>query len=182
MVITRGKYRGLKLSTLTGNETRPTLAKVKEAIFSMLHNNVYDATVLDLFAGSGNLGIEAISNGAKWVDFYDSNYQAIKVIKDNTQKLKEVNYQIKKADYKNAIQEIINNKKKYDLIFLDPPYHLKLGEELVSTFIDNDIVSEDGIIVCETGLDENINDEINGFEKYKDKKYGQSKIIMFRRR
>ncbi|MDF9867610.1 16S rRNA (guanine966-N2)-methyltransferase [Bacilli bacterium PM5-3] len=181
MVISRGKYRGLKLETLNGENTRPTLAKVKEAIFSMLYNNVYDAKVLDLFAGSGNLGIEALSCEAKWVDFFDSNRDAIKVIESNTKKLKCDNFKIELMDYQNALNSLVV-ETKYDLIFLDPPYHLKIINSLIEDIYKKELLSEDGIIVCEYGLDEDVFDEYCELEKYKDKKYGKTKISMFRRR
>ena len=179
MVVSRGKYRGLKLKSLEGINTRPTLAKVKEAIFSMLNNHCYDAQVLDLFAGSGSLGIEALSCEASQVRFNDNSYEAISVIKENLAKLKCENYLITKSTY----QEVLKNepKEEYDLIFLDPPYHLKIINELIEKIIINELLAKNGIIVCECSLDEDIMSEFRDLFKYKEKKYGKTKITMFRR-
>lgn len=182
MQVNRGDYRGLKLETLDSLETRPTASKVKEAIFSMLYTNIYDAKVLDLFAGSGNLGIEALSSHASYVDFYDNSLAAIKIIIKNTSKLKLSNYTITHLDYNKALKNAVENNKQYDIIFLDPPYHLELINELVTTIISNNIIERNGIIVCESSMNEVINDTVLNFEKYKEKKYGTIKVTMFRGR
>lgn len=182
MQVNRGMYRGLKLETLDSLNTRPTSSKVKEAVFSMLYTKIYDAQVLDLFAGSGNMGIEALSSQAAYVDFYDNSIDAIKIIKTNTDKLKTDNYSITKTDYQQALDNIIMNNKQYDIIFLDPPYHLEIINDLLTKLISNNIIANDGIIVCESSIKEDVATEVLGFEKYKEKKYGTIKITMFRSR
>ena len=182
MVVTRGKYRGLKLSSLENYDTRPTAAKVKEAIFSMLDNQTIDAKVLDLFAGSGALGIEALSNGAAWIDFVDNNKQAIKVINKNCSKLKVDNYTIIFGDYQKVLTDLKRQGKQYNLIFLDPPYRLMIINELLKTIITNNIIEKNGIIICECSNEEQVLLEYLNFEQEKNKKYGKTKITIFRGR
>ncbi len=180
MNISRGKYRNRKIDTLESLQTRPTASKTKEALFNMIAFDVENAEVLDLFAGSGLLGIEALSMYAKHVDFNDSNPQAIKIIKCNLEMLNETNYTITSLDaftYLNTIKD-----KQYDIIFLDPPYGLKIINELVKQIIDLKIIKENGIIICESSLDEQVVAGYQGFEKVKDKKYGKNKISIFRSR
>ena len=199
MVVSRGKYRGLKIETLSGDQTRPTSTKVKEAIFSMLHSDVYGARVLDLFAGSGSLGIEALSCNAKFVEFYDVSNDAIKIIKNNLNKLKCDNYKLELGDYRKVLRNLTKNNKQYDIIFLDPPYHLHVITELVCFIYDNNLLAEHGVIVCESGEDEIVcenyygikkkefseektnKSNYQGLEKYKNKKYGSSIISLYRR-
>lgn len=183
MVVNRGKYRGLKLKTLDGDNTRPTLAKVKEAIFSMLQMHVYDANVLDLFAGSAALGIEALSENAKHVDFNDSAKEAILIIQDNLKKLKgENSYQISNDDYQVFLTKAKKADKKYDLVFLDPPYKQHLINEILLLLETYELLSEDAIVVCESELEEKVNEETKTLEMYKEKKYGSTKVRMFRRK
>ncbi|MDL2212076.1 16S rRNA (guanine(966)-N(2))-methyltransferase RsmD [Erysipelotrichaceae bacterium OttesenSCG-928-M19] len=182
MNVVRGKYRGLKLATLKNTKTRPTSTKAKEAIFSMLNNHIADVSVLDLFAGSGSLGIEALSNGALRVDFFDKNYEAISIIKENCAKLHDEDYTITKMAYQQALAMMVENNKSYDLIFLDPPYDFRIINDLLKFIITNNLITNNGIIVCELSLDEEILDEVIDYEKYKDKKYSSSRIVMYRRR
>ena len=176
MVVNRGKYRGLKLDSLAGENTRPTSAKAKEAIFSMLNQFVYDAKVLDLFSGSGALGIEALSSNALHVDFNDINKDAYKVISNNLNKLKDSNYKLYNLDYKQLLIELKQDDKKYDLVFLDPPYKLHLLNEIITLLKEYDLLNEDYIIVCESDLEESIN--VEGIEIFKEKKYGTT-IVRF---
>ncbi|WP_423364579.1 16S rRNA (guanine(966)-N(2))-methyltransferase RsmD [Mycoplasma sp. P36-A1] len=182
MDVNRGNFKGLKLETLSGENTRPTQSRVKEAIFSMLSNNVYDAKVLDLFAGSGALGIESLSNNAKRVDFVDSNIDAIKVINNNLNKLKDCEYKVHNIDYNKALINFKESNQKFDLIFLDPPYKQHLINKLLIDIEKLDLINEFTIIVCESNLDENVISETSKLELYKEKKYGNTKIRMFRRK
>lgn len=180
MRINSGKYRGLFLDSVPGKNTRPTTQKTKEAIFSMLYDQVADAMVLDLFAGSGALGIEALSRNAQYVTFVDSDQSANDVIAANIRKLKDAtNYEILKSDYMTFLN---NTNKQYDLIFLDPPYKLELMSEIIKMIIDQDIITPEGIIVCETALNEKVMPAYKEYVLYKDKKYGKSIIKMYRRK
>lgn len=180
MIINRGKYRNRSINTLESKETRPTASKTKEAIFNMIAFDVENAMVLDLFAGSGLLGIEALSMAAKHVDFNDSNIVATKIIKQNLETLKEVNYTISAYDAFSYLE--MNQDKEYDIIFLDPPYKLKIINDLVEKIINLNIIKENGIIICESSLAEQIFSEYQNFSKIKEKKYGKNKISIFRSR
>ncbi|MEG0284070.1 MAG: 16S rRNA (guanine(966)-N(2))-methyltransferase RsmD [Erysipelotrichales bacterium] len=177
MQINRGMYRGLKIDTLDGEHTRPTSAKVREAIFNMLMYDIHDAKVLDLFAGSGALSIEAISSNASFVHINDFNKQAITIINNNLSKIKSDNYKVSCLDYKDLLN---NSNDKFDIIFLDPPYHLELINDLIKMIDDLKLLNEDGIIVCESSLKEDVIDSYGLLSKYKEKKYGTIKVSMFR--
>lgn len=179
MRINSGKYRGLNLKTIPGRTTRPTLQKTKEAIFSMLYQDVEGAVVLDLFAGSGSLGIEALSNNAEFVTFVERDNRAYRMIEENLAKLKGAsNYEVLKSDYQVFLER---TNKQYDLIFLDPPFKLEIMNDLLKELIDKAIISENGIIVCEVPLKQTVLDQYQDYYLYKDKKYGQSAIKMYRR-
>ena len=178
MRIISGTARGAKLYTLEGNDiTRPTLDRVKEPMFSMLINYLEDANVLDLFAGSGALGLEAISRGAKEAVLCDNSWKAISVIKENVKKLRmEEQANILSLDYKKALDELTG--QAFDIIFLDPPYKTDYDIQAIKIIKDNKILAKDGIIVLETNSDEKIqeleNIEINIL---KIRKYGRVKLV-----
>lgn len=179
MRVNSGKYRGIYLNTISGRTTRPTLQKTKEAIFSMLYQEVEGAVVLDLFGGSGSLGIEALSNGAEFVTFVERDNKAYRMIEDNLKKLKGAsNYEVLKSDYQAFLER---TNKQYDLIFLDPPFKLEIMNDLLKTLIDKEIISEKGIIVCEVPIKQPVLDQYQDYYLYKDKKYGQSAVKMYRR-
>lgn len=179
MRVNSGKYRGLYLNSIPDRTTRPTLQKTKEAIFSMLYQEVEDAVVLDLFAGSGSLGIEALSNGSSFVTFVEHDNKAYHMIKANLQKLKGAhNYEVIKSDYEVFLTGV---NRQYDLIFLDPPFKLEIINDLLRLLIDKAIISKKGIIVCEVPIKQTVLEQYQDFYLYKDKKYGQSAIKMYRR-
>lgn len=178
MQISRGKYKNRKIESIKSLDTRPTSSKTKEAIFNMIAFNVENANVLDLFAGSGLLGIEAISMYAKHVDFNDKNIDAIKNIEHNLNKLEITNYTLSKLDAFKYLE--LNKEKIYDIIFLDPPYDLNIINDLLIMIINLNIIAESGIIIVESSLSEQILNKYNNFSKVKEKKYGKNKISIFR--
>lgn len=150
MRIISGTARGTKLYTLEGITTRPTLDRVKEPLFSIIQKYINEnSVILDLFAGSGALGLEALSRGAKKAYLCDKSYEAINIIKKNAEKthLEEKTIILNK-DYKKVI-ELIKNEK-FDVIFIDPPYKLDIAVKAVEMIIEFKILKEDGIIVLET--------------------------------
>lgn len=174
MRIISGQFKGRKLKTLEGINTRPTADRVKESLFNILGNKTYDAKILDLFAGSGALGLEALSRGASYCVFVDSSKDAINIIKENIKLCKqEDNSKIINKDYVEVLK-LLNDK--FDIIFVDPPY--SKGIELVVLENIKEILSEDGIIVVETDKSDILDDEINGLVKYDTRKYGRT-IISF---
>lgn len=174
MKIIRGILKGRIIKNYNIIGTRPTMDRVKESIFNSIQNYIEDSICLDLFAGSGNLGIEAISEGAKTCYFIDNNYRAINVIKNN---IKEFNIEDKsivvKSDYKKYLE---NTKNKFDIIFLDPPYKNKIINEIINIIIEKNLLNHNGIIICEYEFD----DVISNLELIKEKKYGSKYVKIFK--
>ena len=149
MRIISGKAKGTKLETLEGLDTRPTLDRVKEALFSIIQNQIWDATVLDLFSGSGALALESLSRGAKKAYLCDNSKKAIQIIKQNTTKTHfEKDTYIINKDYKRCLEELKN--EKFDIVFLDPPYKTNYGIDAIKYITENHMLTNDGIIIFET--------------------------------
>lgn len=184
MRVISGKSRGKKLVSLEGDNTRPTLDRVKEALFNKIQFNVQDAVVLDLFAGSGALGVEALSRGAKEVVFCDKVQEAIKVIKQNVTNTNNLDKSlIINKDYNEVLENMAKQNKKFDLVFLDPPYKTNLAIESLQKIIMSDLLTEDGIVVIETD-DINKEKEILKIEKieiFDKRKYGSVWLIFIRK-
>ena len=169
MRIISGTARGLKLQSPEGLDTRPTLDNVKEAIFSMLFLKCRGARVLDLFAGSGALGIEALSRGAQSAVFVDANPKACSVIKANLEKARlSENADVFGMD---AAKYLHREQEGFDIIFLDPPYALGLYDEVLELIYARKLLTPDGVIVCE--FDNGINVDIKNYRLLKDKRYGR---------
>ncbi len=173
MRVVSGKYRGKILKEFELDSTKPTTDRVKESIFNLIQFDVADAVVLDLFSGTGALGIESISRGAKKVVFVDCNQQAIKIIKENLKGV-EGDFIVFKEDYKTFLNY---NKIKFDIVLLDPPYKTNFGIEAIEMLIKKDLLADDAIIIFETSEDNNFDLDYEGFE-IKKKKYG--KIVVFK--
>ena len=154
MRIVGGKYRRRLISYPSdfeqNYETRPTKDRVREAIFSALTNYIEDSYVLDLFAGSGALGIEALSREAKYCDFVDVRKDAFKVISNNLSSLGISNAKVYLSDYKKALDTLKNLNKKYSLVLLDPPYKMDIYQEVIDYLVNNNMLEEDAIIVLES--------------------------------
>ena len=184
MRVISGKSRGKKLLSLDGDNTRPTLDRVKEALFNKLQFDIQDAVVLDLFAGTGALGIEALSRGAKKIVFCDKSPEAIKVIKKNVASTyNEEKSIIINKDYNDVLEEIIIQNEKFDIVFLDPPYKTNLAIDSLQKIIMSDLLTEEGIIVIETD-DINKEKEILKIEKveiFDKRKYGSVWLIFIRK-
>ena len=166
MRIIAGKYKAKVINSPKTEKTRPTLDRVKEAMFSILNPYIENSNVLDLFSGTGNLGIEAISRGAKFAWLNDKENIAISTIISNIEltNLKSC-VKITKKDYIKCLRQIQNQNMYFDIIFLDPPYDSKFAIETLKYISDNkEILSKDGIIVYET--DKNF---ISKLEKNKSK-------------
>ncbi len=147
MRIISGKYKGRVLKGFDIDGTRPTMDRIKESLFGIIQNNIKYSNCLDLFAGSGSLGIEALSNGANMCYFVDNNKEVIKILKENTKNID--NLEIIKDDYLSALKTLSNKNIKFDVIFLDPPYKLNLINPSIKKIIEYDLLSDNGIIICE---------------------------------
>lgn len=180
MKIISGKYKGRVLKGFDIKGTRPTMDRVKESVFAMIQDYIRDSIVLDLYSGSGNLGIEAISNGAKKAYLVDNNKIAIDTINENIKTLNITNAKVIKGDAINVLDSILNEKIKLDIIFLDPPYETNELDKAL-TFINNslNLLSKDCLIVCETTLDIDYS-KYNNFEIYKTRKYSDKIVTILK--
>ena len=182
MRIISGKNRGAKLYTLEGLDTRPTLDRVKEPLFSIIGLQIPDAVILDLFAGSGAVGLEMVSRGAKKAILCDNSAKAIRIIEQNVDKLKVAEeVQIIKADYKKVLEQL--KKEKFDIVFLDPPYETNFASIACQKIAEYDMLTEDGIIIIETDRKDDVKKEIfalNKFEIYDERKYGRANLIFLK--
>ncbi len=171
MRVISGKYRGKKLQGFDITGTRPTMDRVKESLFGMIQDKIPKSHCLDLFAGSGALGIEALSMGALSCDFVDNNIISFNVLKENTKDLTE-KITVVHADYKKYLKMA---NKSYDVIFLDPPYQSGLLNKALKYISEYDLLNENGIIICEYENEE----PRTKLTEYKMKNYGTKKIKIF---
>ena len=172
MRVISGKYRGKKIEGYDINGTRPTMDRVKESLFAIIQNKIIDSICLDLFAGSGALGIEALSCGARECDFVDNNPLTIKALKKNLNNIENAN--IFNMDY----QKYLNGtQKQFDIIFLDPPYSLNLITEAIKKIIENNLLKEEGLIICEYETEK----IITSLKIIKEKKYGSKNIMILKK-
>lgn len=175
-----GKLKGIRILTPKGKNTRPTTDRVKESMFNIIQNYVKGAKVLDLFAGSGNLGIESLSRGSLSVDFVDCSKESISIIKENLIKLKfEDCTRVIMKDFESAIKEFLSEGKRFDLIFLDPPYKKQFFTKALTMLADNDIVEDDGLIVVESEKDENLPQNVLNLNIWKQVIYGGTKLTFY---
>ena len=153
MRIISGKARGTKLFTLDGLNTRPTLDRVKEPLFSIIQEYVLDSDVLDLFAGSGALGLEALSRGAKSVILCDNSKEAVDIIYKNITKTK-LNAEVINNDFVKTLKRL--DGRQFDIIFLDPPYETNYLEEAINKIVELNLLKENGLIIAETDNQEKV--------------------------
>jgi len=182
MRVISGKHRRILLDGYDIDGIRPTMDKVKEAIFGMISPYISGSSCLDLFSGSASLGIEALSNGASFVYFVDNYKKAIEVTKKNIDKLGLVDScSIIFDDYKNALKKLTEKNKKFDIIFLDPPYSKIKISSLLKEINDMNLLLDDGIVVCEYE-DELLDNEYDDLTLIKDRKYGKTYIKVYKKR
>lgn len=183
MRVISGKARGTKLSSIESLSTRPTLDRVKESLFNIIQNNLKGAVVLDLFAGSGQLGIEALSRGADKAYLCDINRDAVKMIKQNLEKTKLKDKAVViNEDYKRALRTL-NTNEKFDIIFIDPPYKEDIAVDSIIDIIHESRLKENGIMIIETDEIERDLREINKIENIKiidQRKYGRASLIFIK--
>ena len=175
-----GTARGTKLNSREDISTRPTLDRVKESLFNILNNKIDGSVVLDLFAGSGAIGIEFLSRGCKKAYMCDKSQEAIRYVKDNLKKTHlEENAIVSNKDYAKFLKELSNQNIKFDIIFLDPPYELNISKEAIRLILELGLLNEDGIIIIESDeKDREIKNLENlNVEVYDSRKYGRANLI-----
>ena len=174
-----GSARGLKLNTPGDDRVRPTTDRVKESMFNIVQDWVHDSQVLDLFAGSGALGIEALSRGASQAVFCDNSLDSIKIIKSNIEKARVADRsQIVSGDFKRCLRDMEAKNQSFDMIFVDPPYYEGLFEEVLDTIRSCKILKKDGIVIVEHDAKKPIG-QVEGLEVYKEKKYGITMLTFY---
>ena len=178
MKIISGKYKGRNLEGHNLDGTRPTMERVKESLFAIIQNHVDEAVVLDLFSGSGNLGIEALSEGASYAYLVDFNKKAADTIKKNLNTIGIKEAEVINLDYKKALNYL--KDKKIDLIFLDPPYKTDFIEQSIKLIDEYNMLNEDGLIICENdSLDKIVYPD--NYEVVKDRKYGDKWVVILKK-
>ena len=179
MRVITGKARGVQLKTPEGLTTRPTADRVKEALFSIINFDIPGARVLDLFGGTGQLGIEALSRGAKSAVFVDTGEPACRLIRENLRRAKlEDSAKVIRADYMDYLKRCREN---FDIILLDPPYAEVFLENALKCITEIDILQSGGIIVTERPLGKELPWDFDGYVRSKDYKYGKTLLTIYRK-
>ena len=180
MRIISGSLKGRVIKSYDIPGTRPTMARVKESVFAIIQNKVQDSIVLDLFSGSGNLGIESISNGSRLCYFNDINRECVKRINESIKEFNIVdNAVVLNKGWDNCLEYLRNSNVKFDLVFLDPPYKIENLNEVIEKVLKYELLNEDGIIICE--VSNNYLNSFVGLEMIKNKKYGDKIVIIYRK-
>lgn len=179
MRIISGSLKGRTINNYNIIGTRPTMDRVKESVFATIYSKIEDSIVLDLFCGSGSLGIEAISNGSKYCYFNDSNKIVINKLKTILKEFKiedKCYYTI--LDYNLALKYYKDNNIKFDIVFLDPPYKDLIIEDILNTLDNYKLLNKDSLVICE--YSSSINNENNNYELIKNKRYGDKYINIYK--
>lgn len=179
MRVITGKAKGISLKTPQGFLTRPTADRVKEALFSIIRFDIPGASVLDLFGGTGQLGIEALSQGAKQAVFVDAREDACRLIRENLKRTHlEGEGRVVRCDY---LEYLRRCREQYDIIFLDPPYAESYLENALNLITEIDILHSGGIIVAERPLGKELDNAFPGYSRSKDYKYGKTLLTIYRK-
>ena len=175
-----GIAKGHILKTVKGTTTRPTSGRVKEALFNIIACNIENSTVLDTFAGTGSLGIEALSRGAGRAVFLDKSVECCQIIKENLSHTKLADKaEVYPTDFANGIEKLFKKGIQFDLILLDPPYNKNFIQETLKILIKNDIMKDDGIIIAEHSTSDSLSETIGRFELIDTRKYGDTMISIY---
>ena len=179
MRVITGTARSTPLKAPRGLETRPTLDQVKEGLFSAIQFDVPGARALDLFAGSGQLGIEALSRGAARAVFVDCRREALDVVRENLAKTRlETRAQVVRMDY---MAYLASCREQFDLIFLDPPYAEVFLENALNRISEIDILSHRGIIICERPIEKQLSSRFGALTLTKTYRYGKTAVSLYRK-
>lgn len=180
--IVAGTARGRKLETPEGLDTRPTLDRVKEAAMGSLQFRLAGSRVLDLFSGSGNLGIEALSRGASFAVFNDYAQNCASIIRQNVQTLGfSERALVWNLDYAAALKELSDRGERFDIVFLDAPYRNGLGEQAARKVLELGLLKEDGVLYLEYATDEPPKAPFDGMRIYKEKRCGACSFVLMER-
>ena len=177
MRVIAGTARSVPLLSPEGNGTRPTTDRIKETLFNIISDRVQGARFLDLFAGSGQIGIEALSRGAKKATFLEKNKKVTDLIRVNLEKTRlSDNSEVKRCDVLSAFP-VIRDDGPYDIIYMDPPYDLHIEEQVISEISQQGLLAQDGIIIVEAALDRKLDISDTPYEIVREKSYKTNKHI-----
>ena len=180
MKVISGTLKGRNINGYNIDGTRPTMDRVKESLFAMIQTNIKDSIVLDLFAGSGQLGIESISNGANTCYFIDNNKEVIKILNQNISNLNiKSNSKVILSDWKKALNDFSNQGIKFDIIFVDPPYDYDVYEKILEKVSSLNLLNENGLIILEHS-NLKLKETYNNLTLYKQKKYGSKSVNIYK--
>lgn len=180
MRIITGDFKGRRLEMPENNNIRPTTEKVKEAIFSIIAGNLEDAVCVDLFAGTGNLGLEALSRGAEKCYFGDNSRESLSLIKRNIEMCRAEEWAVViPGDFEKVLARLGEKGEKIDIFFLDPPYKKGLYERCFELIREYELLADEGIIIAEHNVRDALADELSGFEKIKERTYGTIAISIY---
>jgi len=175
-----GAAKGHRLKTVKGLSVRPTSDRVKEALFSIIASYVPGACVLDLFAGTGNLGIEALSRGASFAVFVDKNPACVDTIKENLARTGFADKaQVLAFEASKALKTLSSLNQRFSVILLDPPYNKNFVEKTLKIIDENDIISCDGIIIAERDIDDNVGEKVGRLKLMRNEKYGNTVLSFY---
>ncbi len=180
MRIISGKARGTKLYTLEGEITRPTLDRVKESLFNIIQNEVIGSSFLDMFSGSGAIGLEAASRGAKQVILCEKNKEAISIIKKNIEKT-HLNVILYEMSYEKMLEKL---DEKIDIVYIDPPYKTELAYESVKKLLNLNLLNDESLVIIETDEEERVIKQIDELEVkiINKRKYGRVHLIFLKKK
>ena len=180
MRIIGGKFRSRVLKEFAGDSVRPTSDRAREALFNILATKTYGARVLDLFAGSGAVGLESLSRGAKEVVFNDASKESVAIVKANLRALQiELGQEAKVSNYDYSVC-LDTLRGTFDFIFIDPPYRLDYGQRALEKIAQKGLLSDEGVAVYERDCP--FEGEIDGLEKYSERKYGKAYLTFFKKK
>lgn len=181
MRVIAGRSKGHPLKAVPGQNTRPTTDKVKESIFSMIGSYIESEWVLDLFGGTGSLGIEALSRGAKHAIFVDKDAKSVEVMRANIHATGFTDQtEIYRTDARRAIKALHKRGIQLDLVFMDPPYRMEVIPDLIEVMSDCDMIHHDGLVVCEHAADIVLPETIRTLGKWKESLYGDTRVTIYR--
>lgn len=178
MRVISGIYKSRKLNGYGEITIRPTMDKVKESIFAMINNYIENSICLDLFGGTGALGIEAFSNGADSVTIVDNSNVAINIINENLKSLSITKIDVIKNSFTSALNNFSNNAKTFDIIFVDPPYGVIKISKVLKEIVKYNVLSDNGIVVCEYE-DEELSDDYDNLHLLKSRSYGKTNVKIY---
>lgn len=178
MRVIGGKYRGRVLKEFAGKDVRPTSDRARESLFNIMQRKIPGCTFLDLFTGTGGMGIEALSRGAKEAFFVDASKESIALCKANLTLVKESTSNVYHADFQEALRRFSASGKKFDVVFIDPPYASSCGKEALTALNGSDLLAEDALVVYEHPQAEIIT--FSHLEHTDRRKYGVAQFDFYR--